>query len=341
MTIMNRYIAFILLLVLCATGCTRDDNPAAVAAEDGNSIKYVLNDNFSFGVLYAAMNDATLLDTLVKPGPYTLFAPDNTAFNLLGITYPVSTYAFQNIEAKMNEMMRYAVLRGHIAVSDIPMDAVQAFKTIGGGNIYVKKYLDGTDTIVTINGFKLVSKDNAASNGLIHVVPQVLNAELYTTTISQLRNDTSTTLFAAALQRAGLAELLSGSEAYSVLAPSNAAMQQSSFADVDLRSLAGILQSDPVKLAALLQYHIAKGRWFQGDLFRYAKSNPDGIDMQNGGKVKIGGTDSYRAITFLGNGNGNQAAGIYIPTPSYANMNYTNIPCGNGTIHLINRVLIP
>jgi uncharacterized surface protein with fasciclin (FAS1) repeats len=206
----------------------------------------------------------------------------------------------------------------------------------------MNRFVDGTDTIAMVNGIKLISTDNPASNGLIHVVPRVLNPQLYATTIGQLRSDTTITLFAAAILRAGLADQLAGTEAYTVLALSNTAMQQASIADVNLRSLDGILQSDPAKLAAVLQYHIIRGRWFEGDLFRYSISNPEGIDMQAGGKVKIGGNpNGYRAITFLGNGNSNQAAGIFIPDANSNAINNAGIPCGNGVIHIINRVLIP
>jgi uncharacterized surface protein with fasciclin (FAS1) repeats len=328
MKIINRLCLILLLL----TACGKEDSPAPGTGKDGSTINYVLNDNFSFGVLYATLDGARLLDTLSGTGPYTVLAPDNNAFKLIGISYPVNG-SHEYLGTQYRQAMRYAILPGRIAVSNISLNTTQVYKSIGGGNVYVKKYEDGTDTIVTVNGFRFISTDNPASNGLIQVVPQLLNPELYATTAAELRSDTTTTMFAAAMLRAGLTDLLSGSEEYTVLVPSNTAFFQAGY------TLEDILHADAAELAALLQYHIIKGRYFEGDLFLNAS---DGITMLNGENVIINGNPAgFKTITFLGNGNSGISAGISAPGGYFPASNNANIPCGNGVVHIINRVLIP
>lgn len=346
MTITNclrRPVFFILLLALGIAGCGKEDAPAPGVEQDGSTIKYILKDNFSFGVLYAALSTTGMLDTVARPGPYTVLAPDNAAFSRQGVGYPTNPYSFQFFTPGwLQQAMRYSIVPEPIAFGSLPLNTVRAYKTTGGGNVYVKTFGEAGDTIVTVNGFRLVSRDNAASNGFIQVLPQLLNPELYATTAAAIRSDTTTALFAAAMQRAGLAELLSGSDEYTVLVPSNAAFQQAVNTGMNINNLDGILSADPVKLSALLQYHIVKGRYFEGDLYRHASAHPDGISTMNGSKVQIGGNPSgFKAITFLGAGNNGQPAVIAIPPQYSPASNNANMPCGNGVIHIINQVLIP
>ncbi len=346
MTIKNslrQQIVFILLLALGIAGCGKEDAPAPGTADDGSTIKYILNDNFNFGVLYAGLSNAGLLDTVAKPGPYTILAPNNNAFSLQGIGYPTSPYSFQFFEQGwFLQAMRYAIIPQKIAFGSLPLNTVQAYKTANGGNVYIKTFEEAGDTVVTVNGFKLVSQDNFASNGLIQVLPQLLNPELYATSASEVRGDTTTALFAAAMQRAGLTALLSGKEEYTLLAPSNTAFMQAAINGLDLSTLDGVLNADSAKLAALLQYHIIKGRFFEGDLYREASARPEGITTLNGAKLVIGGNPTgFKAITFLGAGNNGQPAGISAPSGYAPASNNANIPVGNGVIHIINRVLIP
>ncbi len=338
--------ACILMLGTGMAGCKKDTPQAPTQVQDGSTIKFVLNDNFTFGVVYSALTFVNLQDSLAKPGPYTFLAPDNNAYLLLNIQYPVPSYEFQFLLTRnLKSQLQYYILDGKIAFNDIPLVENKPYKTHTGGNVYVTKYLDGNDTVMTVNGLKLVSKDNQASNGLIQVIPQVMNPEVYLNAVSYLHSDTTLNLFAAALQHAGLDKsLLQGSDVYTLLAPSNTAFQQSAKLGLNLgiSTLDSILMTDPAKLAALLKYHIIKGRYFDGDLFRYAKTDPAGITTLNGDKVIIGGTPyGLHTVTFLGDGDHGTPSAIAKPLSGDLSVNNANIPCGNAVIHIINRVLVP
>jgi len=340
------FLRITLMLVLAASiGCQKEKAAGPGNQEDPGSIKYVLNDNFNFSVITVALQATNLQDTLAKKGPYTFLAPDNPAFALVAITDPAFAYSFSYIRATLPDMMHYYILPGRNSFKNLPIgENNKPFATLTGGNVYVSTYLDGTDTIITVNGQKLRAADNTASNGFIQVLPQLLNPELYPTMTGRIHNDTTLTFFAAAVQRANLdLSLLGGSEAYTVLAPSNNAFRQSGNLglSVDLSSMDAILHSDPVQLAALLQYHILKGRFFQGDLYRAALADPSGVTMLNGENLIIGGNAAgFHAITFQGKGN-LQPSHIYLPPGYNVYINNADFPCGNGVIHIIDQILVP
>lgn len=335
---MKRIKIWVLLLMGMATACQKDDGP--VAAVNGSTLNYVLADNYTLQTLYILMDECHLLDTLAQKTNYTLLAPENNVLEPLGIK-PPNTTSLLGLQTAFN-MMRYAIMQGKVSFADLPLDTVTIVKTVQGGNVYLKRYIDGADTIITVNGFRPKSIDNPASNGLVQVVPQLLNPEFYTSATAALQSDSLTGLFAAALQRAGLTELLSGKDTYTVLAPSNKAMQAAASLGLGISTLDSILQADPAKLATLLKYHILKGRYFEGDIYRSLETSPDGIMMLNGEKVQVtGNPDGFKTITFLGAGNMGVAAGIAAPDTYAPASNLANIPCGNGVYYVINNVLIP
>lgn len=335
-----------ILLAAILSGCKKDSGQNPGQEQNGTTLKFVLNDNFNFGVVYFALTNTNLLDTLAGPGPYTFMAPDNDAYALIRIPYPLKSFAYIS-PATLKNQMRYYTLDGRIALKSIPLVQNKPYKTHTGGNIYVSRYLNGKDTVTTVNGLKITSLDNPASNGLIQVMPQVMNPEVYLNSLSYMRSDTTLGLFSAAVQRAGLdVSLLQDNEVYTIMAPSNTAFQRSAKLGLNLglSTLDSITKSDPVKLAAFLKYHFIKGRYFDNDLFRNAKTDPSGIVTLATGKVVIGGTPGgFHTITFLGRGNKGIPSAIaldatYSPNPT---INNVNIPCGNAVVHIIDRVLVP
>lgn len=336
------FYCLLVLAISTVAGCKKDDQSGQPdGTNNGGTIKYVLNDNFIFGNLYKTLTAAGYQDTLAKPGPYTFLAPDNNAFvSVSGYNFFLDT----DHKRMMLNMMRYYTLAGRVSFKSLPLVQNKLILTGTGGNIYVSKYLKGTDTVTTINGVKVTTIDNPASNGLIQVLPQVLNPELYQKTTDYIHSDTTLSLFAAAMQRAKLdASLLAGNNDYTILAPSNTAFQRSGKLGKNLgvSTLDSILVADPEKLVAFLKYHITEGRYFEGDLYKYVIANPAGIAMLNGKKVVIGGSETtYHSMTFLGSGN-NGVARLIPFNSTIPFTNYADITCGNGVIHVINQVLIP
>eukprot|EP01132_Coremiostelium_polycephalum_P020616 gene20616-24497_t len=144
-----------------------------------------------------------------------------------------------------------------IAPSD---DAFGEIKSANGGKLFVTHWVKGPDTVLTINGSKILSKNVKASNGLIQVIDRVLEPYTYNYVTEAIASNRKLTLFYQALQRAGLIEILNGKGPYTIFAPDNAAMTA-----FGLNSVESINQMDPAVLLRLMRYHIIADRRFVYD----------------------------------------------------------------------------
>src|SRR6185436_2951376 len=79
-------IAPFFLGILLLSSCEKDDNPTPATS---NTITDVIVADPNFSTLESAVLIADLETTLSGPGPFTVFAPDNSAFTASGITNDV------------------------------------------------------------------------------------------------------------------------------------------------------------------------------------------------------------------------------------------------------------
>src|ERR1700743_2985107 len=125
--------------------------------------------------LVAAVKAAGLVETLEGPGPFTVFAPTNAAFDKLppgavdGLLKP-------EMKPQLTKVLTYHVVAGRMST----MDIASAIKS-GGGKAMLKTVSGGTLT-ATMKGKTLILTDEKGgmahvtigdvnqSNGVIHVV---------------------------------------------------------------------------------------------------------------------------------------------------------------------------
>ena len=129
--------------------------------------------------LVAAVKAAGLVDTLSGPGPFTVFAPTNAAFDKLP-PGTVDALVKPDMKAMLQKVLTYHVVAGRMTAADISK-AIQA----GGGKAMLKTVSGGTLT-ATMMGSTLMLTDEKGgmshvtigdvmqSNGVIHVVDTVL-----------------------------------------------------------------------------------------------------------------------------------------------------------------------
>ena len=129
--------------------------------------------------LVAAVKAAGLVDTLKSAGPFTVFAPTNSAFSMLPAG-TVDTLLKPENKGTLTQVLTYHVVPGRIDAAALAQQ-IQA----GGGKAMLKTASGGTLT-ATMRGNDVVitdAKGNAAvvttptsyqSNGVIHVVDKVL-----------------------------------------------------------------------------------------------------------------------------------------------------------------------
>jgi len=132
------------------------------------SIVEIAVGNEDFSTLVELVTAAGLVDALSGEGPFTVFAPTNAAFAEL--PEAVVNYVVSNPDV-LTSILTYHVVSGKVMSSDL-MDGMTA-ATLQGGEISVT--ID--DMGVRIDGVDVVSADIEASNGVIHVVDQVLLPE--------------------------------------------------------------------------------------------------------------------------------------------------------------------
>ncbi|WP_010178523.1 fasciclin domain-containing protein [Aquimarina agarilytica] len=247
----------------------------------------------SLSTLFDAIEQANLIDTLNGTGPFTVFAPTNDAFAQLE--------ALPEGDALV-EVLTYHVAQGKLTAADLI--AAGKVTTLQGEEITIEQREDG----VFLNGnVQVIMADIEASNGIVHVIEQVLVQETPLPSIVDIAtsNDSFTTLVGA-LQAAELVETLQGEGPFTVFAPTNDAFA----------ALETVPNGDVLK--EVLLYHVAAGKLTASDLLESrtvttVQGDEVTIEMV-GDKVLLNG--SIEVVT-------------------------ADIEASNGIIHVIIGVLVP
>ena len=152
-------IAAVLALALPASA---QDMPASDAPDA--SIVSVLQQDGRFTTLLSALETAGLTQTLTEPGPYTLFAPTDSAFAALP----------DGALASLTPEQLQSILLGHVVAGAVTSD--QAFEAGQAPTAWSDRTLTFTETDggLAVDGAPIVEADVVASNGVIHVIGGVL-----------------------------------------------------------------------------------------------------------------------------------------------------------------------
>ncbi len=129
--------------------------------------------------LVAAVKAAGLVDTLASPGPFTVFAPTNAAFEKLPAG-TVDTLLLPENKGTLTTVLTYHVVAGKLTASNIAM-AIKRGKgaakltTVAGEKITAR--FSGKKIVITDakGGKSTVTTANVMqSNGVVHVIDSVL-----------------------------------------------------------------------------------------------------------------------------------------------------------------------
>lgn len=127
-----------------------------------------------FSTLVAAVTAAGLVETLQGPGPFTVYAPLNTAFEALP-DGTVTTLLKPENKDQLTNVLLYHVDDRRLTAGQIPggsnyfkpvLTSARLCITKSGGGVTIA---DGSGSSATV-----VVADIAASNGVIHVIDKVL-----------------------------------------------------------------------------------------------------------------------------------------------------------------------
>ncbi|MCA8919432.1 MAG: fasciclin domain-containing protein [Planctomycetes bacterium] len=123
------------------------------------------NDDFS--TLVAAVKAAGLVETLQGEGPFTVFAPNNAAFDKLPEGTVTELLKPENKE-KLAGILKFHVVSGSVMAADV-VKLTEA-TTVQGQNVSIEV----KDKAVYVNGSKVIATDIKCSNGVIHVLESVI-----------------------------------------------------------------------------------------------------------------------------------------------------------------------
>lgn len=120
-----------------------------------------------FSTLVAAVQAAGLAETLSGTGPYTVFAPTNEAFDDLPAGLVDALLLPENKEV-LTQILTYHVVEGEVLSADVQPGKVP---TVEGSDLTIRVQSDGD---VKVNRADVEAVDVVASNGVIHVIDEVL-----------------------------------------------------------------------------------------------------------------------------------------------------------------------
>ena len=117
--------------------------------------------------LVAAVTAADLGATLSGPGPFTVFAPPNSAFDALPAGTVDNLLKPEN-KGQLTSVLTYHVVPGRLSAADL-RDG-QMLTTVNGAQLQVRK-MNGK---VMVGGATVTQANVYASNGVAHVIDKVL-----------------------------------------------------------------------------------------------------------------------------------------------------------------------
>ena len=152
-----------------ATTTTEKTTTTAGDAMGDETIVDIAAGNPDFSTLVSLVQSAGLAETLSGDGPFTVFAPTNAAFSKV----PAAT--LQQLQADptgaLADVLKLHVVSGKVLAADAMQLDGQCVDTLGGK---VKIAKSGDD--LTIGGATITQTDIEGSNGVIHVIDNVITA---------------------------------------------------------------------------------------------------------------------------------------------------------------------
>ncbi|GAA4317886.1 hypothetical protein GCM10023149_15670 [Mucilaginibacter gynuensis] len=322
---MKNFKYLLLVLAVAFTACAKKDNIITV---DNTKISAIVADNFNLSVFNTALIRTGLAKVTDQPGVFTVIAPSDDAFVVAG--FRDANAILSADPSRVSAIMNYHILNGSYEFNKLPYLFNQEIRSANGGKLFVTHWVKGGDTVLTINGSKVLSQNVKASNGFIQVVDRVLEPYTHNLVVEAIASDRDLTLFYQALQRAGLVNTISGTGPYTIFAPNNAAM-----AAFGLSSIESINQMQPAELSRLMSYHIITDRRFVYDyVLSTGSTNKSEQTMLDGNSITITLKPNpqiqgaFNGIELKGTGN-----------TSVIQLIKQDVLTGNGVVHTIGSML--
>ena len=300
--------ALLLAASFAFVSCDKDEDP--------QNLVQLAQDTPELSILVDALVRADLVSTLEGDGPFTVFAPSNTAFEAFLQANNFASLDDVPVDL-LTTVLLYHVVSGDVKSTDLTTGYVNTVAEYSAG-IPLSAYAN-VDNGVSINDANVDMADVSADNGVVHIIDKVLFPP---TVVNQALNNPNFSILVQALTRSDLGVdyvgLLSGDGPFTVFAPTNDAFT-ALLTELNVNSLDDISAET---LNAVLQYHVV-----------------------NGANVRAGDLTDQQSVTTFGGSmftiNLGTGASITDGQNRTSNIIVTDVQGTNGVVHAIDTVILP
>ncbi len=293
---MNKTAVYLVLTLLLASAM-----PLSVHADQSKDIPTNASETGVHNSLVAALQHVNLVATLGGPGPFTVFAPTDTAFSDAGIN--LNDFDTPEENQTLTEILLHHVVSASVPSADVK-DGMMA-TTVNGDKIKFTV----SNGAVSVGAAQVTTPDVLSSNGIIHVIDKVLMPPVDIPATAQTTG-IHNSLVAAVIQ-ADLLPTLQGPGPFTVFAPTDQAFTD---AGIDLASLD--TPEGKQQLSDILLYHVVSAE----------------VPAKNVSDCMLADAANGQPLSFT------VGDGVMV---NDANVTLTHVITSNGLIHVIDKVLMP
>jgi len=277
-----------------------------------HTVGEIIAEDLGFKKFAEALEKSGLMKQLSEDGQYTVFAPSDIAMDKLdnGIRERLMSGNGCAADILKNHILPNVICSGIIEVKAKTNNMMNRFITMDRDE----------EGEVLVEGIQLKIKDIIGTNGVIHVIEEVLVPEAARTAVDALQTrkmDTVLELF----NTAHLTEAISDMSNMTMFVPTEKALAE--LPEVFIEEL----KSDPEKLKEFLMYHVATPRKCKCDL-------ENNLMLETGMAAQKIRVNTYGASVMFGDR-------FKVATAQCAKIvNLDDEVCG-GMIHTVDKVLLP
>lgn len=295
--------------VACANDENSDNNVIVAPAETADIVGIAQGVD-ELSTLVSLLQSAGLAEALGGDGPFTVFAPVNSAFDAIAAE---DLAALQADPEALAAVLQFHVVSGKVSAADVV--GLTAATTLQGGEISIR--VVGDSVVLTDaqgNDVNVTTTDIEASNGIVHLIDGVLfpdageDTQPPTGNIVEVADAAGFSALLSAATAVGLAGTLADGGPFTVFAPTDEAFA----------ALGSAVPSNPDLLANVLLHHVVAGTHES---------------------AAVVGTGSF---TTLANTNlAIDSSGSPITVNGFALSEALDVAASNGVIHVLDEVIVP
>ena len=160
-------LACLLMAPASFTSAQNASNAGQGTTRNNNTLAQLIASDARFSKLKAAFEAADMTAVLETPGPFTVFAPTNEAFDGLRGDDTEDLMKVENKD-KLLSILRYHIVPG--IVTEAQLQKTNILKTVETQELPVRH----ANNKVTVNGGRVSQPGLKATNGVIYVIDKVL-----------------------------------------------------------------------------------------------------------------------------------------------------------------------